>query len=169
MNLLVSHVRFGMPVLDAIHACGVEVLDDMLQTVAMVFVGGRIRLGEFDTCKSNICMACCHGPYQFTNSCSVVYLHGFGKGFLFVWIVGAKCGVEFLEPNGACWEWEWFGFCDRCVAEPSIDVLLTEYVDVCVAVNFDVVSCLCDINAILYINESLTFERDAEVVFDEVQ
>ncbi len=107
--------RFGTPVVDAICACGVEVLDGMLQTRVMVFVRGRIRLGEFDTCESNIWTACCHGPYQFTDARSVVYLHGFSQGLLFIWIIGADCGVEFLEPSEACWEWEWCGFCDRCV------------------------------------------------------
>ena len=160
---------FCTPVVDAISACGVEVFDGMLQTVVMVFVRGRIRLGEFATCERNICTACCHGPYQFPNSRSVVHLHGFGEGLLFFWIIGANCGVEFLEPNGACWEWEWFGLCDRCVVEPSINVFFTEFVDVCVAVDLDIVSCLCDVDAIEHVNEAMTFQRDAEVVFNEVE
>ena len=53
--------------------------------------------------------------------------------------------------------------------EPSINVLFTKFVDVSVAVDFYVVSCLCDINAIVHVDEALTFERDAEVVFNEVQ
>ena len=53
--------------------------------------------------------------------------------------------------------------------EPSIDVIFTEFVDVCVAVNLDIVSCLCDIDAIVHVNEALTFERGAEVVFNEVE
>ena len=91
-----------MPVVDAIRSCGVKVFDGMFQAVVMMFVWVRVRLGEFDTSKCNIRAACCHGPYQFTDSCSVVDLHGFGEGNLFIWISRADGGVEFLEPNRAC-------------------------------------------------------------------
>ncbi len=51
-----------------------------------------------------------------------------------------------------------------CVAK--YHVLFTEFVDVGVAVNFYVVSYLCDINSVVHVDEALAFERDAEVIFD---
>ena len=57
----------------------------------------------------------------------------------------------------------------RRVVEPSIILLFAEFVDVCVAVNFDVVMCLCDVNAVEHVNESLLFERYTEAVIDEVK
>ena len=58
---------------------------------------------------------------------------------------------------------------DRHVVEPSIVVFVTELVDVSVAVDFDIVLCLCDVNAVKHVNEALTFERDTEAVIDEVE
>ena len=126
-------------------------------------------MGEFYAGKCDVRSACSHCPDDFADARSVVDLHGFGEGFLILWVGGTGCCVEFLEPDWACWKGNWFVFCDRCVVEPSVDILFTDFVDVGVAVYFDVVPCLCDIDAVEHVNEALAFEGNAEVVINYVK
>ena len=53
--------------------------------------------------------------------------------------------------------------------KPSVNVFFTEFVNVGVAVYLDVVPCLCDIDAVEHVHESLAFEWDTKVVIDIVE
>ncbi len=53
--------------------------------------------------------------------------------------------------------------------EPCIKILVAKLVNVGVAVDLDVVPCLSDVNAIKHIQETLTFQRNRQLVIDKVK
>ena len=126
-------------------------------------------MGEFYAGKCDVRSACRHCPDDFADARSVVDLHGFGEGFLILWVGGAGCCVEFLEPDWTCWEGDWFVFCDGRVVKSSVNVFFAEFFNVGVAVYLDVVPCLCDIDAVEHVNEALAFEGNTKWVVNNVK
>ena len=60
------------PVVNAIVGSSIEVRDGVREPVIVVLVGVGL-----DTCKGNVWVACGHGPDNFSDTSSVVEIHGF--------------------------------------------------------------------------------------------
>ena len=126
-------------------------------------------MGEFDACEGNIRSTSSHSPDDFTDSCSVIYLHFFRELLLDLGIIGSCGGVERFDPSWRGWKWSRFIFGKWHIPEPGVDVLLAEFVDVRVAVDFDVVFRLDDVHAVEHIEEALSFQWYTQHVVDGVK
>ena len=93
------------PVVDAVISCRVQVFDCVFEPVVVVLMWVGVGLQKLDAGKCDVWAACCHGPDELADACSVVELHGFREQQLVLGIVGSDGGVEFLEPDWTCWEW----------------------------------------------------------------
>ncbi len=81
----------------------------------------------------------------------------------------ADGGVEFLEPSGVSWKGSRAVLRDMDFVQPRLEVLVTKFVDVRVAVDLYVVLCLRDINPIEHVQQALAFQGDRERIIDEVE
>ena len=88
---------------------------------------------------------------------------------MFVGIARANGGVEFLDPSGIGREWGRTILGQRYLFEPSVKVFFTEFVNVRMAINFDIVAGLCDIDTIEHVKETLPFEWYPEFIIDHVE
>jgi hypothetical protein len=77
--------------------------------------------------------------------------------------------IEFFDPGSICREGSGSVFSHWDFVEPCIKILVTKLVNVGVAVNLDVVPRLSDISAIKHIQETLTFQKDRQLVIDKVK
>ncbi len=66
-------------------------------------------------------------------------------------IGGTGGRIECFDPGGVGREWSRFDFTDCHVPEPGVDVLTAEMINVGMAGDFDVVFCLCNVNAIVHV------------------
>ena len=55
------------------------------------------------------------------------------------------------------------------LVEPNVDVFGTEFLDVCVVVDFNVVARLNNVDTVEHVEETLLFERDLEFIIDHVE
>ncbi len=53
--------------------------------------------------------------------------------------------------------------------EPSINVFFTKLINVCVAIDRDVVPCLCDVDTIKHIQQSLSLKGNGQLVIYEIE
>jgi len=58
---------------------------------------------------------------------------------------------------------------ERYLFEPSFKVFFAEFVNVRMAINFDIVAGLCDIDTIEHVKETLPFEWDPEFIINHVE
>ena len=73
-------------------------------------------------------------------------------------IARANGGVEFLDPSGIGREWGRTVLGQRYLVEPSVEVFFAEFVDVRMAINFDIVAGLRDVDTIEHVQKTLSFE-----------
>ena len=106
---------------------------------------------------------------QLANAHFIFNLHLGGQSRLFVGIARANGGVEFLDPSGIGREWGRTILGQRYLFEPSVKVFFTEFVNVRMAINFDIVAGLCDIDTIEHVKETLPFEWYPEFIIDHVE
>ncbi len=66
-------------------------------------------------------------------------------------IIGTNCGVELLKLCAVGRERCRLIHSGRNSVKPGVEVLGAEFIDICVAVNFNVMLCLSEINAIEHI------------------
>ncbi len=57
----------------------------------------------------------------------------------------------------------------RYLFEPSVKVFFAEFADVRMAINFDIVASLCDVDTIEHVKETLPFEWNPEFVIDRFE
>ena len=84
-------------------------------------------------------------------------------------IIGSCGGVERFDPSWRRWKWSRLILGNWHIPEPGVDVFLAEFVDVCVAIDFNVVFCLDNVNTIEHIEEALSFEWYTQHVVDGVK
>ena len=77
---------------------------------------------------------------------------------MFVEIAKSDGGIELLDPSGIGWEGGRTGLGQWYLFEPSVEVFFTKFVDVRMAVDFDIVAGLYDVDAIEHVKETLPFE-----------
>ena len=128
------------PEVYAIIPCDVDISNCVFEAVIMVFGWSGVGLRKFDTLEGNIWVACCHCPNQLTNACFIVHLHLGGEAGLFLGVVRSDGSVELLDPGSIGGKWSRANFCHLYLVEPSVKVFLTEFVDIGMAVDFDVVA-----------------------------
>ena len=68
---------------------------------------------------------------------------------MFFRVAGSDGGIEFLDPCCIGRERGRTILCEWDLVEPSVQIFRTEFVDVCVTINLDIVACLNDIDASL--------------------
>jgi hypothetical protein len=88
---------------------------------------------------------------------------------LFVGITRSDGGVEFLDPSGIGREGGRAVLGQRYLFEPSVKVFFAEFVDVRMAVDFDLVAGLYDVDTIEHVEKTLPFEWDLELIVDHVE
>ncbi len=88
---------------------------------------------------------------------------------MFVGIARSNGGVEILDPSGIGREGGRAVLGQRYLFEPSVKVSFAEFVDVRMAVDFDIVAGLYDVNTIEHVEETLPFEWDLELIVDHVK
>ena len=103
-------------------------------------------------------MTCCHGPDQLTNAGVIFNLHLGGKGSLVRGISPTNRGVKLFEPCGVGRKWGGAVCSEWDLTKPRVKVLLTEFSNVGMAVDFDIVACLHDVNTIEHFEEVLLLE-----------
>ena len=130
----------------------------------MVFGRCRVGLREFNTSKGDVRAARCHSPNQFANTRFIFYLHFVGELCLFFGVCRANSGAELFDPGGVGREWSGTIFCHWDFVEPSIKIFVAEFIGSRMAVNFDVIAGLCNVNTIEHVEKTLPFKRDREVV-----
>lgn len=161
--------RASAPEVDSIVPCDIDEPYGVFKTVKMMFCRCGIGLGELDTCERNVRTAGSHGPDKFADSCFIFNLHFCDQGELLFRVARADCGIEFLYPRGIGRKWCGAVFRKGDFAEPGIEILFTELVDVRVAIDLDVVACLNDVDAIEHVEKTLLFQRDLEFVVNHVE
>ena len=88
---------------------------------------------------------------------------------MFIGIARADGGIEFLDPSSIGWEWGRTVLGQRYLFEPSVKVFFAEFVDIRMAINFDIVAGLCDVDTIEHVKKTLPFEWDPEFIIDHVE
>ncbi len=88
---------------------------------------------------------------------------------MFIGIARADGGIEFLDPSGIGQKWGRTVLGQRYLFEASVKVFFAGFVDVRMAINFDIVASLCDIDTIEHVKETLPFEWNPEFVIDRVE
>ena len=97
-------------------------------------------------------------------------MHFSGQGTLFIGIARSGGGVEFLDPSGIGWEGGRAVFGHWYRVEPSVEVFCAEFIDVCMAVDFNVVAGLNNVDTVEHVDETLPFdERDLEFIINHVE
>ena len=69
-----------------------------------------------------------------------------------------NCGIKLFEPCGVGQKWGGAACSEWDFTKPRVKVLLTEFPNVGMAVDYDIVACLCDVNAIKHVKEALLLE-----------
>ncbi len=59
-------------------------------------------------------------------------------------------------------------FSERNLAEPGIKIFCTEFVDISMAIDLDIVSSLYNVNTIEHVKKALSVQGDGELVVKEV-
>ncbi len=126
----------------------------------MVFRRGQVGLRQFNTSVGNVRLAGCHGPNKFPDAGFIFNIHFRCELLLFVRVGQANGCVELLELSGVSREGSWTGFSEMDLVEPRLEVFGTKFVDVGMAIDFDVVLCLRDINSIEHVQQALAFQGD---------
>ena len=114
-------------------------------------------------------MAGCHGPNQLSDARFIINLHLGSQNGLFIGIARADGGIEFFDPSGISREWGRTVLGQRYLFEPSVKVFFAEFLDVCMAINFDIVAGLSDVDTIEHVKETLPFEWDPEFIIHHVE
>ena len=84
-------------------------------------------------------------------------------------IARANSGVEFLDPSGIGREWGRTVLGQRYLVEPSVEVFFAEFVDVRMAINFDIVAGLRDVDTIEHVQKTLSFEWYSKFVIEHIE
>jgi hypothetical protein len=135
----------------------------------MVFVGGTVSLRKLHSGICKIRASSGHSPYQFANTTSVRKFHGCGKTFLNVDVRVPNGGIKFLGPIWVRREWCRAVRHSREGAHPGRKIFLGDLLNERCCQNFNVVTSLEDIDAIIHVEVSLTLHWNREFVVDEIQ
>jgi hypothetical protein len=163
------HTRTSTPEVDAVVMCGVEIFKCVSQTMIMVFVGGTVSLRKLHSGICEIRVSSGHSPYQFTDTTSVRKFHGRGKVFLNVDVRVPNGGIKFLGPIRVRREWCRAVRHSQEGAHPGRKIFLGDLLNERHRQNFNVVTSLEDIYAIIHVKVSLTLHWNREFVVDEIQ